>query len=101
MRGISTKVKRGPMDVRVIIACHPDGGCRVNVASTKAWGHLWLREFESTDLCLTELRTLGLLTARQVAEIHAGRFDKSSGLLMFHADAEPEALIAANFEQQF
>jgi hypothetical protein len=35
-----------------------------------------------------------------VAEVHASDFDKRDGMLIFHAVAEPEALIAAQFEQK-
>jgi hypothetical protein len=88
------------MDVRVIITSRPDDdGCRVSVASPKSPGLLWQKEFASKHLCLAELRTLGLLTANEVVKGRA-HFDKSSGMLIVHTDAEPEALIAANFVQK-
>jgi hypothetical protein len=89
------------MDVRVIIACSPDESCRVTVASSpKGHGQVWLKKFESKHICLIELSTLGLLTAAEVAEAQASDFDKRSGMLIFHAIAEPEALIAAQFVGQ-
>jgi hypothetical protein len=90
-----------PMDVRVIITCRPDESCRVSVVSSpKVRGHVWLKKFESKHICLAELRTLGLLTAVEVAEVQASDFDKRAGMLVFHAIAEPEALIAAQFVEQ-
>jgi hypothetical protein len=89
------------MEVRVIIAGHRDESCRVSVASSKVNGHLWRKQFESKHICLRELRTLGLLTAVEMEEAHASDFDKRSSMLVFHAVTEPEALIAAQFEQKF
>jgi hypothetical protein len=88
------------MDVRVIITCRPDESCRVSVASSKLYGHVWLKKFESKHICLIELKTLGLLTAVEVAEVNASDFDKRDSMLIFHAFAEPEALIAAHFVEQ-
>ena len=48
-------------------------------------------------MCLTELETLGLLTALEVAKAHESDFEKRAAMLTFHAVAEPEALIAAQF----
>jgi hypothetical protein len=90
-----------PMDVRVIIAGRPDGSCLVSVAAHSATlGHVWLKKFESKHICLTELRTLGLLTADEVAEAHDSGFNEREAMLIFHAVAEPEVLIAAHFEQK-
>ena len=89
------------MDVRVIITSRPDDGCRVSVVSPKLPGLLWQKEFASKHFCLAELRTLGLLTANEVATGRASRFDMMSGMLILRADAKPEALIAANFVQKF
>jgi hypothetical protein len=89
-----------PMDVRVIIASRPDESFRVSVASSKLQGHVWIKKFESKAICLIELRTLGLLTALEMAEAQASDFAKRHGTLVFHAVAEPEALITAHFVDQ-
>ena len=40
--------------------------------------------YESKHICLTEIRTLGLLNAAQkVAEVHANNFDKIGGSMIF------------------
>jgi hypothetical protein len=92
--------KMGPMNVLVIIVGRPDESLRVSVAATETQGHVWAKKFQSKKICLTELETLGLLTAPQVAKAHESDFDKRSAMLTFHAVAEPEALIAAQFVLQ-
>jgi hypothetical protein len=87
------------MDVRVIIACRPDEGCRVSVVFS-SYGHVWQKEFETKHICLTELKHIGLLTAIEVAEANASDFEKTGGMLIFHANAEPELLIAGRFVQK-
>ena len=89
------------MDVRVIIACRPDERCRVSVVSARFHGHVWRKEFDSKHICLIELRNLGLLTAVEGAEVQARDFDERDATLIFHSVAEPEALLASQFEQVF
>jgi hypothetical protein len=86
-----------PMDVRVIIVCKTDDGCRVSVVASKALGTVWVKIYKSKDDCLVELGILRLLTAAQVVEVHASDFDKRKVMLIFHSIAKSEALIAANF----
>jgi hypothetical protein len=89
-----------PMLVRVILTRIPGEGCRVSVASSAYYGHVWRKNFESKHICLTEIRTLGLLTAAQVAQVHASNFDKNGGIMIFQAVTEPQRLVAARFERQ-
>ena len=62
------------MDVRVVIVFRPDDGFRVSVASPRSFGRVWQKEFESKHDCFTEVRTLGLLTAPEVAKVRASEF---------------------------
>ena len=89
-----------PIDVRVILTSRPGGGCRVSVVSSAHYGHVWRKNFECKHICLTELRTLSLLTADEVTDVHASDFNENGAMLVFQAVTEPETLIAANFEQK-
>ena len=90
-----------PMLVRVVLTGIAGEGCRVSIVSSGYFGHVWSKNYESKHICLTEIRTLGLLTAAQVAEVHASNFDKIGGSMIFQGGVtEPEGLIAAHFEQQ-
>jgi hypothetical protein len=85
------------MNVLVTIVGQPDESLQVSVASREHDGHVWGKKFRSKKMCLTELETLGLLTALEVAKAHESDFEKRAAMLTFHAVAEPEALIAAQF----
>ena len=89
-----------PMFIRVILTRIPGEGCRASVASTAYYGQVWRKEFESKHICLTDLRTLGLLTAAQAAEVQASDFDENGGVMVFQAVTEPQRLVAARFERQ-
>ena len=84
-----------PMFVRVILTRIPGEGCRASVASSAYYGHVWRKNFESKHICLTDLRTLGLLTAAQAAEVQTSDFDKNGGVMVFQAVTEPQRLVAA------
>ena len=86
------------MKVLVVIVSLPDESLRVNVApQTLHGGGVWMKNFQSKLMCLTELKTLGLLTDLEVTEACKSDFEKRKAMLVFHAVADPEALIAAQF----
>jgi hypothetical protein len=81
-----------------MIVSLPDESLRVCVASpTPQEGGVWVKKFQSKLMCLTELKTLGLLTDLEVTEACKSNFEKRNAMLRFHAVAEPDALQAAQF----
>jgi hypothetical protein len=89
-----------PMDVRVIIVSHRDESCRVSVVFTSKQGPVWIRKYQSKQLCLTDLVDLGLLTVIEVAEAQASDFDKTRALWVIHTDTETDVLRTAGFVEQ-
>jgi hypothetical protein len=81
-----------------MIVSLPDESLRVSVANpTPQSRGVWVKKFQSKLICLTELKTLGLLTDIEVTEACKSDFEKRTAILRFRADAEPDALQAAQF----
>ena len=87
------------MDVRVIITLQADDSYQVDVAGGKSVGHLWRKKFKSKRICLTELKTLSLLTTAELTEVDTHHFNKSSRMLIFRSFTKLQILIKAGFAQ--
>ena len=81
-----------------MIVSLPDESLRVSVANPTLQGAgVWVKKFQSKTMCLTELKTLGLLTDLEVTEARNSDFEKRNAILKFRAVAELHALQAAQF----
>jgi hypothetical protein len=86
------------MKVLVVIVRLRDESLRVSVAPQTLKGiGVWVKKFQSEERCLTELKTLGLLTTLDAAKADKSEAEKRTILLRFRAVAKPEALLAAQF----
>ena len=84
--------------VLVVIVGLPDESLGVSVASPTLYGGgVWVKKFRSKRKCLSELKTLGLVTDLEVTKARGSDFEKRKAILRFHAVSEPDALQAAQF----
>jgi hypothetical protein len=89
-----------PMDVRVVIVSLRDESCRVSVVFTDKRAHVWIRKYQSKQLCLTDLVGLGLLTGIEVTDAQVSDFDKTGAMWVIHTETETDLLRAAGFIEQ-
>ena len=88
------------MDVRVIIASHPNQTYQVGVLAPDRPCRSWLKLYTSKLLCFAELTCIGLMTELEKTEARSSDFDIHDRILIIHTETEAEILRAAGFEEQ-
>ena len=86
------------MDVRVIIVSHPDATYQVCVLAPEQLPvRSWMRMYDSKLLCMTELRSIDLLTPIEADDALATDFEGRDAVLVARTHTDPDTLSAAGF----